>query len=192
MCMHLFQFAPTKLSLNTTALTPRWQITSVQQVSYMALHGRTGCSHLDHVCSPGAATIRPAQLQSSSTELQGSTAGAAVWDSPTPCTPPPLPPSLPGCPCSCDDWTGEFIRILHLKAAHEWNYEQQASDQYLIPHDFRVQFSVSSEQGTMCAANLLPHHPTCTGNQGDRTQNTKNFAIFIWSNTPALQAQHHP
>lgn len=46
-----------KRSLNTTALTPRWKINSVQQVPYMALQGRTGCSHLDHVCSSGAAPI---------------------------------------------------------------------------------------------------------------------------------------
>lgn len=66
------------------------------------------------------------------------------------------------------------------------NYEQQASDQYLIPHNFSVQ---SSEQGT-CAASLLPRHPTFTGNQRDRTQKPQNSAVFFSSNIPALQAQH--
>lgn len=89
-----------KRSLNTTALTPRWKINSVQQVPYMALQGRTGCSHLDHVCSSGAAPIRPAQLQS---RAQSSRAAPAAWGRPTPSTPPhTLPPSLPGCLCSCD------------------------------------------------------------------------------------------
>lgn len=82
------------------------------------------------------------------------------------------------------------------------NYEQQTSDQYLIPHNFKVQYSVSSEQRTMYAAISLqagcamPSSATpsyfCRRPGGDGTQKTENLAILFSSNTAALQARHCP
>lgn len=169
MCMHPYQFAPTNLSLNTTALTPRWQINCP-----------TGTLHSparqDWLLPPGsrlsALGLQPsgqpsstAAAQSSRAALQNLQRGAGQHHPLH-----PLPPFLPGCLCSHDEWTSESIRILHLKPVNEWKLQTASIWRVFNTHNFSVQFSESSEQGTMRAASLLPLQATrATGPKNLRT-----------------------
>lgn len=69
----------------------------------------------------------------------------------------PLPPSLLRYLCSHHEWTSKSTRLFLSSKAWFTNgsYEQQAPDQYLTPYNFKVQYSVSSEQRTIYAASLL-------------------------------------
>lgn len=174
MCMHPYQFAPTNLSLNTTALTPRWQINCP-----------TGTLHSparqDWLLPPGsclsALGLQPsgqpsstAAAQSSRAALQNLQRGAGQHHPLH-----PLPPFLPGCLCSHDEWTSESIRILHLKPVNEWKLQQQASDEYLIPTTLAFS-SLSPQSREQCV------QPVCClyrqpGGQDPKTSELSHFLL---------------
>lgn len=67
---------------------------------------------------------------------------------------PPTASLAVGCLCGCDEWTSKSIRLfLSSKTSFmNGNYEQQASDQYLIPHNFRVQYlGLLSTEDNVCS-----------------------------------------